>query len=47
MCTGATRGFATLKFSTSPKMFGSFDAKVVMAVIKIIRGIVSFRRKIG
>lgn len=25
MCTGVTRGFAGLKFSTSPKMFGVLE----------------------
>jgi len=32
MCRGATRGLATLKFSTSPKMLGVFEIRVIIMI---------------
>jgi len=42
MCTGATRGLAGLKFSTSPRRFGLFDARIIIAMVIRIMGRLSF-----
>ena len=45
--TGATKGFAMLKFSTSPRMFGVNEIMVVSMMAIRIRGRVSFTKNNG
>jgi len=47
MWTGATRGLATLKFSTSPKRLGAKDVRVIIIRANKIRGVVSLIRNKG
>jgi len=47
MWTGATNGFAGLKFSTSPKMLGQFDTIIIIMRVITIVGIESFTENIG
>jgi len=42
MCTGATKGFAGLKFSTSPSMLGLFEDSKSITIVSIIIGRESF-----
>jgi len=44
---GAIRGLATLKFSTSPRMLGVKDVRVIIASIRIIMGRESLVRNRG
>jgi len=47
MWIGATKGFAGLKFSTSPKMLGEFDVMMIINNMIKIAGIVSFTENKG
>jgi hypothetical protein len=47
MCTGVTRGFAGLKFSTSPSMFGVFEIISMNRIEIITPGSRSFTEKEG
>lgn len=47
MWRGALRGFAGLKFSTSPRRFGSLEIRVSMRPAIRIIGMVSFTEKKG
>lgn len=47
MCTGATRGFAILKFSTSPRIFGVIEIMDIIIIIIMIIGKVSFTKNMG
>jgi len=47
MCTGATSGFAGLKFSTSPRMFGIFEVIRIISKASKIIGIESFVENSG
>jgi hypothetical protein len=41
MCTGVTRGFAGVKLSGSPRMYGSFSERVDSAVNRITNPTIS------
>ena len=47
MWGGAIRGFAGLKFSTSPRMYGFIDRRERSRVVMRIIGVLSFREKAG
>jgi len=47
ICRGAISGFAGLKFSTSPNMFGMFDVINIIMIITNSIGITSFDENIG
>lgn len=47
MWGGVVEILALLKFSTSPKLFGSFEISAIMATVVTTSGIVSFTRKYG
>jgi len=47
MCSGAISGLAGLKFSTSPKMFGMFEIIIIIAIITVSIGTMSFDENIG
>jgi hypothetical protein len=47
MCTGATNGFAGLKFSTSPRIFGMFDTIYIIKIIIMMAGRLSFAENVG
>jgi len=47
MCIGATRGFAGEKFSTSPSRFGWLDISIIIIIVVVNIGSVSFREKLG
>lgn len=47
MCTGAVRGFARLKFSTSPIRLGQFEFSIINSREIVSRGYISFRENAG
>jgi len=47
MCTGVTSGFAGLKFSTSPSMFGSFEIMNMKTIEIVVPGSRSFTENEG
>ena len=47
MCGGAIKGFAGLKFSTSPSMYGFDDRRDRSRMEIRIAGMLSFREKAG
>lgn len=47
MCTGAIRGFAGLKFSTSPRRLGAKDVIIIITNRILIRGVISLIRNKG
>jgi len=47
MCTGVTRGFAGLKFSTSPNKFGLFEIIIINKIEISVPGNRSFTENDG
>jgi len=47
MCTGVTRGFAGIKFSTSPRALGLFEIIIMNSAEIISTGVRSFTEKAG
>lgn len=47
MWIGATKGFAGLKFSTSPRIFGMFDTINIVRIIVTRKGLESFTENKG
>lgn len=47
MCTGATKGFAVLKFSTSPSKLGEREINIIIRIIKVAIGSESLNRNSG
>jgi len=47
MCGGAIRGFAGVKFSTSPRMYGFLDRRDMRRMEMTMAGVLSFSEKEG